>query len=292
MTSNAQRQHDAGKQSTAADTPAGMPEDALKAGLGAWLADLGGCLRFFSRVPVPALSRYDDPASAPNLARAVRCLPLAGFSLGLPAAAVLLILGQTALPSLLLAAFTLTALAATTGALHEDGFADVADGFFGGATRERRLEIMADSRIGSFGGLALILLQISLVAGLSAIIVRQGVNAAAMVILCGAAVSRAAALWPWALLSPARPGGLSHRFGTPSLATARLAAGIAVLVNVLLTFNGNFSHWLITLAGAGVGAFGIGALAKSRIGGHTGDVIGAAQQAAWLGYVAAYLMLP
>ncbi|PTW57565.1 cobalamin-5'-phosphate synthase [Breoghania corrubedonensis] len=276
MTSDEQRQHDAGERTRATS----------------WLADLGCCLRFFSRVPVPPLASDDDPAAPPNLSHAVRCLPLAGFALGLPAATVLLILGQTALPSLLLAAFALTALAATTGALHEDGFADVADGFFGGATRERRLEIMADSRIGTFGGLALILLQISLAAGLAAIIVRQGLDAAAMVIVCGAAVSRAAALWPWTLLDAARPGGLSHRFGAPSLSTARLATGIAVLINVGLTFNGGFSHWLITLAGAGIGAFGVGALAKARIGGHTGDVIGAAQQAAWLGYVAAYLMLP
>ena len=256
-----------------------------------WLADLGCCLRFFSRVPIPPLAPDDDPAAAPNLATAVRLLPLAGFALGLPAAVVLLLLGQTALPPLLLAALTLAALAASTGALHEDGFADVADGFFGGASRERRLEIMADSRIGTFGGLALILLQLSLAAGLSAIVVRNGLDAAAMVILCGAATSRAAALWPWALLSPARPGGLSHRFGAPSLVTARFATGIAVLLNVGLTFNGGFSHWLITLAGAGIGALGIGALARTRIGGHTGDVIGAAQQAAWLGYVTAYLML-
>ncbi|MDJ0931344.1 adenosylcobinamide-GDP ribazoletransferase [Breoghania sp.] len=176
--------------------------------------------------------------------------------LGIPATIVLLILAQTALPPLMLAIFALAGLAATT----EDGFADVADGFFGGATRERRLEIMADSRIGSFGGLALILLQIALAAGLATIVTRRGADAAAMVILCGAAVSRAAALWPWALLKPARHGGLSH--------------------------------WLITLAGARFGAFGVGALAKARIGGHTGDVIGAAQQAAWLRYVAAYLMLP
>jgi adenosylcobinamide-GDP ribazoletransferase len=113
--------------------------------------DLAACIRFFSRLPLPRLGKWDDPAALPAFQRMARAAPLAGVLVALPAALVGLLLGFTALPHLAIGLLMTGALAAVTGGLHEDGLADVADGFFGGHTPERRLEIMKDSRIGSFG---------------------------------------------------------------------------------------------------------------------------------------------
>src|SRR5262245_27854897 len=109
-------------------------------------------LAFVSRLPVSPrwFSDYDG-----SLAGNVRGFPFAGIIIALPAALVLLV--AASLPSLVSALIVVAVLIITTGALHEDGLADVADGFYGGASTERRLEIMKDSAIGSYGTLALIL---------------------------------------------------------------------------------------------------------------------------------------
>ena len=116
------------------------------------------------------------------------------------------------LPPIVAAGLAIAALAASTGALHEDGLADVADGFGGGATRERKLEIMRDSRIGAFGATALALSLIlrtgALAAALSA---GLGFAAASLVLVSG--VSRAGALFPLALLDPARSEGAGASAG-------------------------------------------------------------------------------
>ena len=126
---------------------------------GGWQAvacDLAHCMRFYSRLPVPALPWEQDAHALPSFPRLVRVIPLAASLLGLmPAAAlgVALILDLGPWLSAMLAVATMVL---ATGALHEDGLADVADSF-GGTTRDRRFEIMRDSRIGSFGAAALFL---------------------------------------------------------------------------------------------------------------------------------------
>src|SRR5262249_10374713 len=94
---------------------------------------------------------------APHLGRASWALPLAGVLVALVGAAAYWLAHAAGLPSLSAGALALTATLLATGCLHEDGLADVADGFGGGATRERKLAIMRDSRIGSYGTCALIL---------------------------------------------------------------------------------------------------------------------------------------
>lgn len=244
------------------------------------LYDLAGCLRFYARLPVPRLPGEPDPHRVPDFTRLPRMLPLAGLILALPAALTLALGWRIGLGPFLAATVAVVVAVLTTGALHEDGLADVADGFGGGDTRERRLEIMRDSRIGAYGGVALVLALALRIGALATLLDRTGLAAATALVLA-AVLSRVAALAPMVMLPPARPGGLSAAVGTPSrgtLATA-LASGLALALLALplgLPVRGVAA--MIVLAA--FGALALTGIARKRIGGQTGDVIGACQQVA------------
>ncbi|MBV1704912.1 MAG: adenosylcobinamide-GDP ribazoletransferase, partial [Hyphomicrobiales bacterium] len=182
-------------------------------------------LAFFTRLPTSAAASTAPPA--------LGWAPLAGATVGLLsglAAALALALG---LPPLLAAGFALAASVAATGGLHEDGLADTADGLGGGATRERRLEIMRDSRIGAFGALA-IGLSLLLRAAAIAEIARRGGAFAALFALAGAgAVSRAAALAPLALLTPVRDDGAGRANGALAPSAWRLALALGAGIGLV-----------------------------------------------------------
>src|SRR5208282_3251017 len=146
--------------------------------------------------PLPA-----PPDSGFDLNRIAWAAPVAGAVVGFAGVLALAAAEALGLPPLVGAA-----LVAATGALHEDGLADVADGFGGGATRERKLAIMRDSRIGAYGAVALVLALIVRVGALSAALA-HGFSSAAGALVIAAAVSRAGALAPLALLDPARTDG-------------------------------------------------------------------------------------
>ncbi len=231
------------------------------------IPDLAAALGLLTRIPVRA-----DPS---RMAAAVWCWPIVGAGIG--AAAGGAGWGATALgaPPGLAAALVLGLSALLTGALHEDGLADLADGLGGGRTRARALEIMTDSRIGSYGALALILVTLgrwSCIAALDG----PGVMIAAML---SGALSRAAMGAVMAALPSARPGGLSASVGRPPIGAT--AAGLALAAAAALAV-----HPVVGLA-AVAGAAGVAVLAKRRLGGQTGDVLGASQQAAELCALAA-----
>ncbi len=115
----------------------------------------------------------------PDFRTAPRMLPVAAAFIALPSALALLACAAAGLPALVSGAVTVAVAAFTTGAFHEDGLADTFDGLGGGATPERRLEIMKDSRLGAFGGTALMLALILRVALLAALIDRLGAAGAA-----------------------------------------------------------------------------------------------------------------
>ncbi len=154
-----------------------------------------------------------------------------------------------------------------TGALHEDGLADVADGFWGGTSAGRRLEIMRDSRIGTYGVLAVtgdVLLREALLASLD-------LAGVARALVAGHVIGRVApvllALW----LPAARPDGLGAGFEVRRRGAVVLAAVAAVVAAVLTT-----GVWAaIPLAAAAVAVTATGWAARRRIGGYTGDVLGA-----------------
>jgi adenosylcobinamide-GDP ribazoletransferase len=257
------------------------------------IADLAAALRFCSRFPIPPLPREADPHAAPNVERLARMLPVAGAIIGGCGGAVLFIALALNLGAWVSAALAIAALTIVTGAFHEDGLADTADGFEGGATRERRLEIMRDSRIGSFGAAALILVFTLRIAAVATLAARLDALAAAASIVHAAALSRTAELIPLGLLPPARRDGASASFGRPSPTALAVAGLVATALALILGVTTG-----LPLGGLALGfglatavALGITCLSKRRIGGQTGDVAGAAQQlseiAALLGLLAA-----
>lgn len=226
-------------------------------------------LMLLTRLPAGRLS---DPA--PTIGASVWAFPLAGLAVGGLAALTLAAALAFGLPPALAAGLALVVQVASTGALHEDGLADLADGLWGGRTVERRLEIMRDSRIGSYGALALIL---SIGLRWQALAVIAATPFAPLALIALAMTSRVAPAALLATLPPARADGMGR--------TATGASGKAVLIGAALAL-------LPALALPAMGAMlavqlglclGLARLAKARLGGQTGDVLGASQQLAEIG---------
>lgn len=247
-------------------------------------ADMAACVRFFSRLPLPAVNTMDDPAAAPDFTRISRAAPLAGAFVALPAAGAGLLLGASDLPVLVTATIVAAILTLVTGALHEDGLSDVADGLFGGATMEKRLDIMKDSRIGAFGAAALVFAVLLRVALIAALLDRFSAAEAALLVITGEALSRFLLVWQWNHHPLARPDGLAARFGKPSsqALTHSLVMTAVLLVPALLSVP--FYALILGIAAAAVAAFFGGQLAFRKINGTTGDVLGAIQQVSSLGF--------
>ena len=240
------------------------------------LAEFAAMVRFYSRLPMPILGPADDPAAPPPFGRAVRMLPWASLIIAAPAACVATLLAWTDLPGLVVGALVVAILAAVTGAFHEDGFADVADGFGGGHTVERRLEIMKDSRIGAFGGVALAGQFVLRAALFGEAVDRFEGDGAGLAVLAAAVVARVLPPTLMAALPPARPDGLGRAAGRPEAQAllASLVAGGAIWFVATAMLTGSAMP-LVGLASAIAAVLGLGLWARARIGGFTGDVVGA-----------------
>jgi len=231
-------------------------------------AHIRQALGLLSRLPVASGVPHDA-------ARAAWAYPVAGLILGGLAALAGLVAHWLGMAPALTAVLVLGVMILSTGAMHEDGLADTADGLAGGWTRERRLEIMKDSHIGTYGVLALIL---AFAARWSALwmLFLAGPGPAAAAIMVAATVSRGMMPALMATLPPARSSGLSHGVGQVTPANAWIAAGIGIAVALFLA--GLQAPWaLIWAAGA---MLVMRWLAQATIGGQTGDILGATQQAA------------
>jgi adenosylcobinamide-GDP ribazoletransferase len=219
------------------------------------------------------LTRLPLPNHQGTGAASAWCWPLVGSVLGALGAALAsgaLWLGLT--PGVT-AVLVLALSAMLTGGLHEDGLSDTADGLFGGWTKARRLEIMKDSRVGSYGVLALVLMTLARWSALTAVLVFGG-HWAALVVT--GAVSRAPMALVMALLPNARGEGLSHATGRPSPGTALVALALATVIAAGLT---GWTAVPLVLAAYGA-AILLSILALRKIGGQTGDILGATQQLA------------
>jgi len=252
--------------------------------IGGWraiAADLAHCVRFYSRLPVPPLPFERDAHALPSFPRLVRVIPLGGVLIGLLPAALFglaLILG---LGPWLAAMLLVAAMVVATGALHEDGLADLADSV-GGSTREKRLEIMRDSRIGSFGATALFLALALRIGTLATLASRLDGGAVIAAFLIAASLSRTAGLIPLVFLPPARRDGIARAVGQPARDTFWLAAGLAGGIAVVLGAIAGLPPLGIALmlVLSGLSGLALSGLASRHLGGQTGDVIGAAQQVA------------
>jgi adenosylcobinamide-GDP ribazoletransferase len=221
---------------------------------------------FLTRVPVDR-----GTPGRPDLARSVPWFPVVGalLGLGLAGAYAGLLLVLPALPA---AAVTLGISLLLTGAFHEDGLADTADALGGGRTREEALRILKDPGHGTYGVLAIVM---SVALRMAAVATLDGWTAMA-VLPAAHALSRGAAVGLLGALRPGTEQGLGASF--VAAVTPREAAvglGAALLIGLV-----SLGIWVTAAAPVvGLCSVAVGLLAVRRIGGVTGDVLGAAQQA-------------
>jgi adenosylcobinamide-GDP ribazoletransferase len=250
-------------------------------------ADTLFCLRFYSRLPIPLLSFEAQTPEMGAFRRAVRMLPIAGALIGAVAAAVLLIGHALGLPPAVVAVGVVAVQLRLTGGLHEDGLADTLDGLGGGEDRERKLAIMKDSRIGTYGAAGLMLALLMRTAALAALLTGLGAGFAAAALVAAAAVSRVAGLLPLMVLPPARASGLGQAAGRPSTTNFAVAAGLACAIALALGWKG-----ILGCAFAAAAVVYIVHLGHRHLGGQTGDLAGAAQQFAEIAFLVALLIHP
>lgn len=243
-----------------------MPRDQL---LRFVIGDLRIAASFVTILPVAS----SEPAGDGAIARATWALPVAGLVVGLTGALVYAIASRFGLTSSLAALLALAATALVTGALHEDGLADTADGLGGGRTRERKLEIMRDSRIGTYGVCALIL---SFGLRWSALAAIANPWAVALALCAAHTAARAGLPAFMSQVAPARPDGLSASAGSPPGRSVAIAFAVGTLALVLALGPGKALVSLILLSLAGLM---LARLAIRQIGGQTGDILGAFEQA-------------
>jgi len=232
------------------------------------LDDIALSLVFFTRLPLPAFD-----SGGRTLAQAIWAAPLAGLAVAAIGGAVYAVasgLGLAAGPS---AGLALAATLLATGGLHEDGLSDVADGFGGGRTREKKLDIMRDSRIGSYGAAAL---GLSLLIRWSALSELSGVADLLAALIAAHMASRGLSGAFMSLLPAARTDGLAAGAGSVSAETAIIGAAVGAAALLLLGVGGA----IVTLLVLCLLFWAFRAICLRQIGGHTGDTVGALQQLA------------
>jgi len=248
--------------------------------------DVRVALALLTRLPLP--HPPFDAASPRPMARAAWAYPLVGVVLAGITGALAWVLHEGAnLPAGIAAALVLLALILLTGAMHEDGLADCADGFWGAWQVPRRLEIMKDSQIGTYGTIALVL---SLLLRWYCLTVVFDFGLFFLPLLAAALWSRVGMVCLMQLLPNARAGGLSHSTGRPGWPATYVACGVGLGVSWVV-----LGTWLTAIfAAATLAACALcGLLAQRKIGGQTGDVLGATQQVVEITVlVTAVAMLP
>jgi adenosylcobinamide-GDP ribazoletransferase len=232
-------------------------------------------LQFLTRLPLPA----DVGHTPARMAATPRWHPGVGVVVGMLSGAVFAGTA-TVLPPMLAALVATAAGVLLTGAFHEDGFADACDGLGGGATRERALEIMRDSRLGTYGAAGLGLMLGAKVLALGSL----PPGAVPIVLIAGHAASRASSVLVLATAAYVRdhgtgkpvsdgigPGGLAFALATGGAALA----SVAVVLPALAVAGG--------LAGVILGHAVMRSRFERRLGGYTGDCLGAVQQTSEIG---------
>lgn len=236
------------------------------------MRSLAIAVSFLTRIPVPVVVRDER-----EVAGSAPWFPVVGLLLGVATTAVYLT-AVALFPLSIAAVLTIVGGTALTGAFHEDGLVDTFDGLAGAVTADRRIEIMKDSRLGTFGTVALVsalALQVLSVASIE--------SAAVPAVLVAAHVlSRTVALMVMASSRPAADRGLGAAFlshlDRPGVSLG-VIAGVVIGVSVLATASSSFVLGVLSASAAG---FAVRWWAYRRIGGVTGDVLGAAQQAAFV----------
>lgn len=253
---------------------------------GSLLADAVMALRFYSRLPSGGA-----PHERPDLTRIAMALPFAGLAIGIGPAVLLFLTTLGGVPPLFAALLALAAFAIVTGAMSEDAVADAADGLFGGGTHERRLDILKDSRHGTYGVLAIVFIVGLKAAALSAIALRNPL-AAMLVWLAAGLLARSASLYLPLTLGQARADGAAAAAGAVSRNAFATGLVFATLIAFVLAapFTGVLGFVLALVLG-GLTVLGWARLCDRLVGGVTGDLIGAAQALVEIALLATFMRM-
>ncbi len=230
-------------------------------------AEFYSAFTLLTRIPLTGI----DCEAVPQ-GRALWAYPLVGALIGSFGATAFILAGMIGLPLFLAVVAALAATVLISGALHEDGLSDMADGLGGGRTAQDKLRIMRDSNQGVYGSLALMF---SLAARGGAIFALGA--AAPLALIAAHAISRGVLAVPMRRIDAVRRDGITAEAGRPSYITVLAALVLAALIAGLLLGAQSAQISLLLAIGA---AFGVAWLARRQLGGLTGDVLGAAQQAA------------
>ncbi|UTW55936.1 adenosylcobinamide-GDP ribazoletransferase [Kordiimonas sp. SCSIO 12610] len=232
--------------------------------------DIAAAMMLLTRIPVPWRKISERP---PNLSRSTWAYPIVGLIIALIGASVYAVISQLNLSPLLAALIAILAMVFTTGAFHEDGLADMADGIGGGMTKDRKLEIMRDSRVGTYGAVALILsilIRAEILADLSYIV-------AIVALVVAAPLSRSMIVLALFFLPPAREKGLGTVAGEPPQAAMIASLILGCFPLILL------GMWLpvsivLVLTASFLGLIIVSRIAMKAVDGYTGDILGSIQQ--------------
>jgi len=233
------------------------------------LTDLGTAFSLLTRVPLR--HHWVDPD---RLAASAWAFPCVGFVVGGLCGLILLLAQMAGLTPEIAAILALGAMILITGGLHEDGLADSADGLGGGSSKERALDIMKDSRIGTYGTLILVLFVIARWSCLTDLAQLNPVLGMAWI----GAVSRLPMVALMAGMTHARDDGLSRHVGRPDSGHVMIAIAITALITLMI-----LGLWgVLAMVAVVASTLPLAYLALRKIGGQTGDILGGAQQCAEL----------
>lgn len=231
--------------------------------------DIAAAFMLLTRIPINW--NKISPDQPPDLNRCLWVYPVVGLVVGSIGAGIYFAAIKLSIPQYPAIILCLIAMILTTGAFHEDGLADVMDGFGGGGSKDKKLEIMRDSRIGTYGGLALLL---SIILKFTSLINFSDFQLMITVII-GAVVSRLMILLTLLMLQPARKDSLSTIAGIPSHGSI-ITAGIITIITTLF-----FLDFIVTVIVILVALLITALFARTsykQVGGYSGDVLGAVQQ--------------
>lgn len=242
---------------------------------------------FFTRVPLPERLSAWVGYSPDMLRGSARYFPAVGLAIGLCGALTYLV-AQVLLPPMVAVVLSMMATVLLTGAFHEDGFADSCDGFGGGYTRERVMEIMADSRVGAFGAIGIMLMLLAKFACLVSLAEGSDALLVAWVLVLGHGVSRAGSVGLMRFLDYVRSDtGPKAKPLADGISGGAFMASLVFATAPFLVFARAFENgWMLAvgLLPVALAALAAGAYFRKRIGGYTGDCLGAAQQVCELAF--------
>jgi adenosylcobinamide-GDP ribazoletransferase len=240
------------------------------------IRSMRAAMAFLTVIPL-ATDQSGEGAAGERLGRAY--FPAVGALLGLLAGLAFALLAAATSP-LLAAVGAMAVMAVLTGALHLDGLADAADGLFGGGNIARRLEVMRDSRVGSFGLVTVVLVLVGDIAALASVSPPRAIVA----LVIAGAVSRWALLLVIATVPYVRQAGLGVAAGGPHRPFDLVLGSAITAIVCLLDWRRATAAILVAVLIALV----VGVIARRRIGGATGDVYGATAELSQLGVLVAF----